>query len=235
MAKVQFGSGVAAISGRTAGTVFARNKGGAYMRRFSKPTNPGSPAQDIARNRLSTASSFWKTMTQPMRDAWNAYALTHPVLDRLGASIILTGHQAFVKVSANLLLMGEIIVPETPADPVFFNPVIRATGSTFTAETGVLVLKAGCLLETNSKFALWGSPPVSPGITNTQSQERFLKNVAVVAETAAGATIAEVTGAEYIAVFGDISTSAGKAVTLSAYPYDVGQFGQRASAKLVLA
>src|SRR5439155_18595087 len=45
MAKVQFGSGVAYISGRIAGTVHARNKGGSYIRRFSVPINPATGFQ----------------------------------------------------------------------------------------------------------------------------------------------------------------------------------------------
>jgi hypothetical protein len=234
MAKIQFGSGIAAISGRTAGTVFSRNKGGAYMRRFSKPTNPSSPAQDIARNRLATASAYWKTMTDAMRDAWSSYALTHPILDRLGASLNLSGHQAFVKVTANRLIMGDPIAAETPVDPEFFNPVIVVAEGEFAASNAALDLRSGCLIPAGGQFALWASPPSSPGVTNTQSQERLVKAVTVVAELEAAERITEVTGALYVAVFGDVSAAEGKSVNFSAYPYSNGVFGQRASAKLII-
>ena len=101
MAKVQFGSGVAYMSGRVAGTVYSRNKGGSYIRRFSVPVNASTLFQQGVRSSLAAASSAWRDLTPSVQQAWVAWASTHPVIDRLGAAIQLTGQQAFVQANRN--------------------------------------------------------------------------------------------------------------------------------------
>ena len=49
MALIKTGPAVAVISGSVGGTVFSRNKGGAYMRNRSIPVNPQSAAQVVVR------------------------------------------------------------------------------------------------------------------------------------------------------------------------------------------
>ena len=124
MAKVQFGSGVAYISGRIAGTVHARNRGGSYIRRFSVPVNPSTTFQQQIRSSLATASAAWRNLSAGVQLAWGAWAETHPVIDRLGAAIKLSGAQAFVAVNRNAFSagLGALSIEVPPLEPVYEYP-----------------------------------------------------------------------------------------------------------------
>lgn len=233
MAKVQFGSGVAAISGRTAGTVFSRNKGGAYMRRFSVPTNPATQKQDAARNKLSNASSGWRNLTQAQRAAWNAWALTNPIIDRLGAAVVMSGHQAYVKINCNAQIVGlGIAFLNPPAAPVF-KPGILAQEANFDQSGNVLELETVEDFAIGDKIAFYASPPVSPGVTNTASQERLIA-VATLTAALGGGDPWPVTINDYAAVFGSTAGAVGKKVNFRAYFYSQGQFGQAAQAVAII-
>ena len=234
MAKIQFGSGVAAISGRTAGTVFSRNKGGAYMRRFSIPTNPQTSKQDQARNRLSTASAAWRNLTQPQRDAWSAWALTHPVVDRLGASIVLTGHQAFVKIRTNAAIVGDAtITVSPPADPTFKNPVLNGVVGLDISEEEVNV-GVGVALAEGDVLAIYATPPVSPGVTNAAAQERLVAIITIGNGGLAKDATIDLSD-EYAEVFGALNGALGKKVMARGYFYSKGQFGQPSQAQGIVA
>lgn len=222
-AKVQFGSGVAGISGRTAGTVFARNKGGAYMRRFSVPTNPRTQSQEEARQRLSDQSSAWRTLNQDQRDSWNAWAQEHPILDRLGASILLTGHQAFVKVNSNVVLFtGGAPLTAPPANPVFKVPAISQTAAFDATVADSIILLAGVDLVIGDRIAIWMSPPVSPGVSNTFSKERLVTTLTLAADVDAGDELPDI-GPAYVAVFGTLTGKADQKIIARAYFYSNGQ------------
>lgn len=220
MAKVQFGSGVAAITGRTAGTVFARNKGGAYIRRFSKPINPSTQAQVNARNRLATQSASWRLLDLAEQLAWNAWALTHPVLDRLGASIVLTGHQAYVKILTVSDLMGDNLNNgEPPADPAY--PDMGYLGTFADCDEEAIVLTEIAANPATAKFALYAAPPVSAGITNVVSKMRFLG--ALVGTNPVANAPKDITTL-YTAKFGNLTGQVGKRIVVEIWPYSNGQF-----------
>ncbi|MDW8309105.1 MAG: hypothetical protein RMK20_07000 [Verrucomicrobiales bacterium] len=234
MAKIQFGSGVAAISGRTAGTVFSRNKGGAYMRRFSVPTNPRTTAQDAARNRLADASSAWRNLSQSERDAWAAYALTNPVLDRLGQAITLTGHQAFVRVRANYALVG-LSMPNNfpPPPPEFINPVL-SNANAVASVNGTVEVILGADFPMNSIIAIYASPPVSPGVTNTLSAQRLI-HVQVFEGGPAVTNDPIDVSAGYAAVFGSITGQAGKKIMFRAVHFSNGLFSVPTQQSAIIA
>ena len=223
MAKIQFGSGVAAISGRTAGTVFARNKGGAYMRRFSVPTNKKSSAQLAARSIIAGISSAWKLLDQTARDAWQAWAATHPVIDRLGASMMLTGHQAFVQLNANGMHYGGdayVQFNTPPEDPTFRTPVLLDVDS---MHIDSISLNAGVDLIEDDQVAIWATPPISAGRSGAPSQMRLVKVVTVDSGgIAAGAPLPDIYD-EYETVFGDLATCAGKKIVFQGFSYSNGQ------------
>lgn len=89
------------ISGKVGGNIFSRNKGGAYIKKFSKPTNPATAKQSALRNKLSLASKAWANLDREVKDAYNNWAADHPVLNRLGESIHLSGFGWFQRVGVN--------------------------------------------------------------------------------------------------------------------------------------
>ena len=176
MAKVQFGSGVAYISGRVAGTVHARNRGGSYIRRFSVPVNPSTTFQQQIRSSLATASAAWRDLSEGIQLAFGAWAETHPVIDRLGAAIKLSGAQAFVALNRNAFSagLGALSIEEPPVEPVYeypfeagFTIASNQAGPTMTISQTVVPAAVTTIL-------VYTSPAVSPGITNTKALTKFI-------------------------------------------------------------
>jgi len=115
MGLVKFGGGVAGISGKVGGSVYAKNKSGSYVRNWAKPVNPNTSRQQQARNNLSAMAEYWSgTLTAAQRTAWDLYASNVPVLNRLGESINLSGFNMFCRSNAAILAVGGDVVPDGP-------------------------------------------------------------------------------------------------------------------------
>ncbi len=115
MALVKFGGGITQMSGRIAGNVFARNRGGNYVRAGTIPVNPNSPEQVIVRAVLATLMVRWaQTLTPAQRIAWETYANAVTVQNRLGESINLSGVNHYIRSNSLLLRAGDTIVDDGP-------------------------------------------------------------------------------------------------------------------------
>jgi hypothetical protein len=115
-------------SGSYAGNTSSHNRAGQYVRNRRVPTNAPTARRTAIRSAMGASSSAWSSLTDSQRAAWIAAADAHPVTDRLGSSIKLTGHQLFVSCSTALLNAGGAS-PTVP--PVSFD-VYSLVGSTFT-------------------------------------------------------------------------------------------------------
>ncbi len=122
MAKIQNSALVGAISGAMGSTVFARNKGGQYMRSRSVPITSTTTYALEAKARMAAKTAAFRNLTAAQRMAWEEWAATHTVTDRLGAQIQLTGHQAYVSSNIRADLLP---TPGTVATP----PVLPAPAS----------------------------------------------------------------------------------------------------------
>ena len=92
----------AALSGSIGGTVFSRNRGGAYVRNRSIPVDPNTSFQIAVRAILANQSQNWADRTDAERAAWESWALQNPVTNALGNQIRLSGHQAYVQLNARI-------------------------------------------------------------------------------------------------------------------------------------
>ncbi len=117
MAKFTPGPAVAAVSGSVGGTVFSRNRYGAYMRFRAVPITNTSDAALNAKQQLTSASQRWQTLTDAQRLAWVGFAQTNPIINTLGAKQILTGHAAYVGLNARLLHDGQAQIDDPPVIP----------------------------------------------------------------------------------------------------------------------
>jgi hypothetical protein len=224
MALVQYGSGVAYMSGRIAGTVHARNKGGSYVRRFSVPVNPSTGFQQTVRASLAAASAAWQALDPGVQQAWKAWAETHPVVNRLGASSLLTGHQAYVSCQRNAASAGELasLYENPPLPPAYEFPfdadfTIAASGT-----AGTMTIAPDHDPAASSVQLVYASPPVSPGRTHVSELMKFLGHYTV-AHTG-GAPPAVDIATEYEARFGDLTVSlVGKKVVVAVRTYSYAQ------------
>lgn len=120
MALIKTGIAVGQISGRIAGNVFSRNRGGAYVRNGAIPTRSTTPYATAAKARLSDFSKAWASLTEVQQMAWKNWATQNPVINRLGDAITLSGHQAFVQLNININNAGgtAIVVPPVIPPPI---------------------------------------------------------------------------------------------------------------------
>lgn len=116
-ALLKFGGGVADVRGSIGGTVFSRNRYGAYARNRTIPVNPGSTAQTKIRATLGQIRNAWfSVLTQTQRDAWAVYATNVEMVNRIGETIHLTGWNMFARTNAALLYNNESIIADAPTD-----------------------------------------------------------------------------------------------------------------------
>jgi len=95
------------ISGKVAGNVFSRNRGGSYVRLGTNVVNPNTPAQQQVRAIMGDLAVAWsEDLTAADRTAWDLYAAAVPMVNRIGATIFLTGQNHFVRSNVPRLQSG---------------------------------------------------------------------------------------------------------------------------------
>jgi hypothetical protein len=127
-----------AASGKVRGLVASHNKGGAYFKGKTIPTNPRSSYQVAARGRLADLMARWRsTLTGVQRASWDTFAKNVTTIDTLGNSISLSGPNWYVG-SNTLRLQGSL-------NPVDAGPTTFALAS-LTPVTGTIYATAGTAL-----------------------------------------------------------------------------------------
>lgn len=100
MALIRFAEGQQR-SGSSGGTVFSRNRFGAYIRARSVPVNPNTERQVAARNLTRNLAIAWQTeLTQLQRDLWDVVADLIDWQNALGESVSLTGINWYIRTNA---------------------------------------------------------------------------------------------------------------------------------------
>lgn len=98
MALVKYGGGIIQMSGSIAGNTFARNHYGNYVRARTKPINPNTARQIAVRSAITSLTARWaQTLTAAQRTAWNLYADSVAMKNKLGESIFLTGFNHYIR------------------------------------------------------------------------------------------------------------------------------------------
>lgn len=174
MAKVKFTAFMADVRGKLNGTVFSKNRGGAYTRTKVTPSNPQTVAQTTVRQRLASLSASFRALTAAQILAWNNSVNDFLGTNVFGDTVKPTGLQLFVKLNANLLSIGLPVIDNPPA-PTALSPltatIASLTDTVFTAALGSIT--------TDETYVIEATAPVSPG-------RLFLKNEFRVITTVAG-------------------------------------------------
>ncbi len=173
MAKIKLGPMAAQISGSIAGTVFSRNRGGTYIRNRAIPTDPNTSAQQNVRAILASQSQSWADLTDAQRAAWENWASQNPVIDVLGASILLSGHQAFVQLNSRLDLDDQtvLLVPPIINAPLALDTVLQ-DGDIGVGDVDLAFTATP--LDANIKLWMQAAVINSPGITYIRNRLRFI-------------------------------------------------------------
>ncbi len=160
------------LSGSLDGITASRNKGGAYFRNRSTPTNPNSVRQQATRTALGNFSSRWSALLdQAQRDAWNTYSQNHTVKDALGNDIKISGLNWYIKFNTVLedAAITAITAPPAGTAPVGFSSFSAAISSGTTCDvTFADALISGAVLQ------LWQTLPGTQGQTPNFKQARLV-------------------------------------------------------------
>lgn len=196
MALIKTTAIVDAISGKLQGTVFARNKGGAYMRGRGTVSNPSTVAQSEVRSQFGSISQAWRSLTEADRRLWNNIAGENTYQNRLGDSRSLTGKAYFQQANGNLNTLGieyleEPIAPQGVSAPSrIARPLEIAGGAVDSIDFELLVTSAGV----NTAFVVEATPSLSVGVSNAKNQYRkigYTGSVALGTESVSSADFQE--------------------------------------------
>lgn len=103
------------MSGSIAGDTFARNRYGNYSRARTKPTNPNTARQQAVRGFVATLTDRWsQTLSAAQRTAWNLYASSVAMKNRLGEVVYLTGFNHYIRSNTWRLDLGQTVVDDGP-------------------------------------------------------------------------------------------------------------------------
>ncbi len=115
MAKVKFGLVVSDMRNKLNGSVFARNRGGAYVRTKVTPLNPQTAAQIGARSLLTSLAQDFRSLTQEQITAWNNATTQWQTTDIFGDSVSPTGLGLYVRLNANISNAGGTLITLPPS------------------------------------------------------------------------------------------------------------------------
>jgi hypothetical protein len=157
-------------SGSVGSVTSSRNRSGQYRRQRAMPTQPRTASQMLARSRLSDQSSAWRGLTDAQRASWNGFAQSFTLVNSLGTTINLTGHQAFCKINSVNLCNGDAAVLIPPTLPAF--SACSATSIDATATTPLVEVN-GTTPSGLVKHMVYASPQLSAGVSYN-AQFRYL-------------------------------------------------------------
>lgn len=206
MALIKLTAVVDNISGKLNGSVFARNKGGHYIRSKSNPTNPKTIDQTDNRVRFGQLASEWRGLAEGTRRAWNNIAPDFPYQNRLGDTKILSGFSLFQKLNNNKRLAGATptglsLAPQAPvtfADPIDLTAIVSIDQDGDLAmveyDTTLLGPIGDC------SVLMYATAPMSKGISNFDNRLRLVSVADIPIQP--GATRKFVITEDYEAKFG---------------------------------
>jgi len=205
------GAVVSEIRGKIASSVFSRNRGGAIIRNRIKPINRRSVAQSTRRQVLGNLAASWRGLTEAQRDSWNSATGSFPLQNRLGQTISLSGEQLYVRMNANLVLIGEsqIVTAPSPFSFAIFTLGVTAEDDTVAASFSVTFTPSA--LTAGNTLAIFATRNLSAGIEAPGSSEfRYIDDIAPAATSPANMLTA------YQTVYGD--PVAGQKIFIEARP-----------------
>lgn len=177
MAKVKFTAIVADMRNKLNGSVFARNRGGAYVRTKVTPLNPQTAAQVGARSLLTSLAQDFRSLTQEEIAAWNSATTQWQTTDIFGDSVSPTGLALYVRLNANISNAGGTLLT-TPPSPVGASAL---TSVTLTANAGsdqFELAYSPSTVPADHTMYIESTSMLSPGINNANSRFRFIMTMA---------------------------------------------------------
>lgn len=193
--KVKFGAFVTDGRGKIGGTVYSKNKWGAFARNLVTPTNPASPYSANVRNHFNTNVQLWNSLDDVQKKLWTDFAIIHPRTDVFGSTYTLTGQTMLLSTNQNMQAIGgtDFTVPGTDDVPAE-NWLIMSVDAD---SAGLIKITTAFAPNNANNFcAVFATPGMSPGRTVAYQQYRQIGSI-----PADGSTIFDIS-TDYLAKFG---------------------------------
>lgn len=228
MAKVKFTAVVADMRGKLAGTVFSKNRGGAYVRTKVTPVNPQTSFQASVRARLTQLSQDFRSLTAAQIAAWNSAVQSFSSTDVFGDIKNPSGINLYTKLNLNLLNAGQSVISTPPlpgaVDGVPVSGItVDSSPSTLDIASSLAAVPAG------HTMIVEATAPQSPGKSFVKSEYR------VVATVAAATAFPYSAQAAYVAKFGALVAGQKVFVRVKTVNNTTGQASQYSSASAITA
>ena len=127
--------------GSLGGTVYSRNRGGAYTRNRSRPVQPLTALQIAVRLAVKQSANLYATaLTASQRAGWAAYAASNPQPDGVGGTMTLSAIAMFNKVNVPLIIAygtGQAVLDGPGAVPFL---AALSAGPTMDITAGVVTI-----------------------------------------------------------------------------------------------
>ena len=169
MAKIKFGMMMTDASGKLGGQVFAKNRGGSYVRTKTSPLNPQTQAQMNVRGIFAGISSAWSSLTEEQRTTFNNLVAAYATTDIFGDLRNPSGKNLFQRLNQNLSISDQAGVDVcVPPTAVPFANVQSASGEVSPNTFAVDTLGD----TTGSKLVVWATAPLSQGTSFVKNKLR---------------------------------------------------------------
>lgn len=128
-------AGAGQASGSMRSDTWSHNRFGMYVRNRTTPVNPNTARQVTVRSALTSLTVRWsQTLTAANRTAWNLYAASVVMKNKLGQDVLLTGFNHYLRSNVPRIQAGIAVVDAGPtifelpdADPTFAISASEAT------------------------------------------------------------------------------------------------------------
>lgn len=183
MALIKMSSiGITNLSGKAGGTVYSRNRGGAYAKNFVIPSNTFSEFKQNVKTLFGIIASAWRQLSATQRNSWTEQAANYPRLNNLADSITLSGNALHQSLNGNLLnaslpAITNALPPEgtntiaLSADPITFDIGL-------TTQLSVSLNLAQSNEDPKNHYVVEATSPYSQSVSNVANKFRKLRSTA---------------------------------------------------------
>lgn len=174
MAKVKFSALISEMRNKLNGSVFSRNRGGAYLRNKVTPLNPQTSAQVAARSLLTFFSQSWRSLTEDQRLAWSGAVASWSTTDIFGDTINPTGATLYIRLNCNISIAGgsPIVLPPAPLGAAALDSLSIVADE---SSNSLAVTFTATPVPADHAMVIESTGNLSPGISNANSSFRTIE------------------------------------------------------------
>lgn len=182
MAKIKFSAFLTDMRGKVNGTVFSKNRSGAYARTKVSPINPQTVRQSAVRSQLTALAQAFRSLTAAQIAAWNSAVSNFTGTNVFGDTVKPSGINLYCRLNMNLNQIGGTLIANPPL-PTEVPPVESLTLTANGTVAALSLAFAPTPVPASTDWIVEATAPVSPGKSFVKSEYRQIQVIAAAATT----------------------------------------------------